>query len=286
MASHRRSRSLSTPSEGEIIETGSELKATASQPPLNGTSVDRPPRASAPRSPASRGSRSPRRRNSWTRSRSRSPSRSPYRENRDRGYKRRRDDEYENSRYESSRYGSRYDDRQDRGPSRRPNKPYHDYDREETYGDGLRYTDDYDQRQDKRQRTRNRSPYRDPRKQKKYDEPDSNAHSTDRSGHGTSSGQIVGERKTSAGSRDSKLGAETQSTQVQQALPSRVHFADEYVLRYVHLRNLGLIKTIVSTLLPQTLQRNRSLLSRLTKLLPWRHVGNVVRPLGRSIEPR
>ncbi|KAJ5539890.1 hypothetical protein N7513_008222 [Penicillium frequentans] len=226
MASHRRSRSPSTPSEGEIIETGSELKATASQTPLNGTSVDRPPRASAPRSPASRGSRSPRRRNSWTRSRSRSPSRSPYRENRDRGYKRRRDDEYESSRYESSRYGSRYDDRQDRGPSRRPNKPYHDYDREETYGDGLRYTDEYDQRQDKRQRTRNRSPYRDPRKQKRYDEPDSNAHPADRNGRGPSSGQVVGEGKTPAGSRDSKLGAETQSTQVQQALSSRVHFAD------------------------------------------------------------
>ncbi|KAJ6093108.1 serine/threonine protein kinase [Penicillium sp. IBT 16267x] len=227
MASHQRSRSLSTPSEGEIIETGSELKATASKPPFNGTSVDPPPRASAPRSPASRGSRSPRRRNSWTRSRSRSPSRSPYRENRDRGYKRRRDDEYESSRYESSRYGSRYDDRQDRGPSRRPNKPYHDYDREETYGDGLRYTDDYDQRQDKRQRTRNRSPYRDPRKQKQYDEPDSNAHPADRNRRGPSLGQVVGEGKTPAGSRDSKLSAETQSTQVQQAFPSRVHFADD-----------------------------------------------------------
>jgi hypothetical protein len=41
----------------------------------------------------------------------------------------------------------------------------------------------------------------------------------------------VGERQTLAGSRDSKLGAETQSTQVQQAIPSRVHFADEYVPR-------------------------------------------------------
>ncbi|KAF7164091.1 hypothetical protein CNMCM5623_008810 [Aspergillus felis] len=37
----RRSRSPSTPSEGEIIESGSETKATTSQLPLNGTSVDR-----------------------------------------------------------------------------------------------------------------------------------------------------------------------------------------------------------------------------------------------------
>ncbi|KAJ5918920.1 Serine/threonine protein kinase (Prp4) [Penicillium verhagenii] len=234
MASHRRSRSLSTPSEGEIVETGSELKATASKPPLNGTSVDRPPRASAPRSPAPRrGSRSPHRRNSWNRSRSRSPSRSPYRDNRDSGYKRRRDDDYDehesrNARYEPSRrHGTRYDDRQDRGPSHRPNKPYHDYDREETYGGGLRYEDDHDQRQDKRQRTRNRSPYRDPRKQKQYDESDSAAHLSDRNGRGSTPGQVVGERKTPAGSRNSKLGAETQPNQVQQVLPSRVHFAKD-----------------------------------------------------------
>ncbi|KAF4267371.1 hypothetical protein CNMCM8812_002338 [Aspergillus fumigatus] len=37
----RRSRSPWTPSEGEIIESGSETKATTSQLPLNGTSVDR-----------------------------------------------------------------------------------------------------------------------------------------------------------------------------------------------------------------------------------------------------
>ncbi|KAJ5648262.1 hypothetical protein N7490_004634 [Penicillium lividum] len=228
MASHQRSRSPSTLSEGEIVETGSELKATASQPPLNGTSVDRPPRASTPSAPRSR---SPRRRRSWTRSRSRSLSRSPYRENRDRGYKRRRDDDYDehesrNARYEPARrYGSRYDDRQDRESSNRHTKAYHDYDREEPYGGGLRYTDDYDQRQDKRQRTRNRSPYRDPRKQKQYDEPDSNGNSADRKRQGPSSGQVVGEGKTPAGSRNSKLGAETQSNQVQQALPSRVHFA-------------------------------------------------------------
>ncbi|KAF4158242.1 hypothetical protein CNMCM6069_004442 [Aspergillus lentulus] len=41
----RRSRSPSTPSEGEIIESGSETKATTSQLPLNGTSVDRQTRA-------------------------------------------------------------------------------------------------------------------------------------------------------------------------------------------------------------------------------------------------
>ncbi|KAJ6021317.1 hypothetical protein N7540_006821 [Penicillium herquei] len=239
MSSKQRSRSLSTPSEGEIIESGSELKATASQSPLNGTSVDRPPRdsaSSAPRSPAfRRGSRSPRRRKSWTRSRSRSRSlsRSPYRDNRDRGYKRRLDndyDEYESrhSRYESSRrYGSRYDDRNDRSAPRRPNKPYHDYDKEESYGGGLRYTDDYDRRRDKRQRTHSRSPYREVRKQKQYDEPDSNVHPTDSKKYGPSSNQVVSEGKTPTVSSDSKLGAETKSNQVQQDSPARVHFADD-----------------------------------------------------------
>lgn len=241
MASHR-SRSLSTPSEGEIIESGSELKATASKPPLNGTSVDRPPRAStsAPRSPASlRGSRSPRRRRSWTRSRSRTQSRSPYRDSR--GYKRRRDEEYDEyesrySRHEPSRrYGSRYDDRRhDRGaPSRRP-KSYYDYDREESYGGGLRYTDDYDGRRDKRPRTRSRSPYREVRRPKQYEETGSRAGGDvppagakrRRSSHE----HAVSERgKVSTGAQDSKLGAETEKNQVQQALPTRAHVTDEYV---------------------------------------------------------
>lgn len=242
MASNQRSRSLSTPSEGEIIESGSELKATSSQSPLNDTSIDRRPRdRTAPRSSAvRRGSRSPRRRKSWTRSLSRSRSRSPYRENRDRGNKRRRDDDYDhhesrNSRYESSRrYGSRYDDRDDRSAPRRSAKSYYDYDKEETYGGGLRYTDDYDRRREKRHRTRSRSPYREVRKPKQYDEPVPDVRPSESKKDKNPAGEIVNEGKTPAGSSDSKLVAETKSTQVQQDLRTRVHFADEYVVYNVH----------------------------------------------------
>lgn len=55
----------------------------------------------------------------------------------------------------------------------------------------------------------------------------------------------MGEGKTPAGSRDSKLGAETRSTQVQQALPSRVHFADKYVTRCGRPKNDELMKSTV-----------------------------------------
>ncbi|KAJ5390664.1 Serine/threonine-protein kinase prp4 [Penicillium cataractarum] len=228
MASRNRSRSMSTPSEGEIIESGSEMKATASKPPLNGTSVDRPPRDST-----SSALRSPRRRRSWTRSRSRS--RSPYRDNR--SYKRRRDDEYDgqesrHGRQEPSRrFGSRYDDRlYDRNAPSRRQKSYYDYDREESYGGGLQYTDEYDRRRDKRPRTHSRSPYREVRKPKQYDDPNPSADGTrppvDR--RGSSTEQVVSERgKTPASARDSKLGAETRENQVQQALPKRARFSDE-----------------------------------------------------------
>ncbi|KAJ5155463.1 hypothetical protein N7492_008266 [Penicillium capsulatum] len=204
-----RTRSPSTPSEGEIIESGSELKASSSQPPLNGTSVDLPPELAPPL-------------------RRDLP-----------GYKRRRDDErgdYEDrhSRHEPSRrYGSRYDDRyHDRGASSRRPKSYYDYDREDTYGGGLRYTDDYDGRRDKRTRTRSRSPYREVRKPKQYDEPDLNAGGSRSSADGQrrrpSTGKVVSERgKHPRDSRYSKLGAETQKNQVQQALPTHAHVADE-----------------------------------------------------------
>lgn len=237
MASHHRSRSPSTPSEGEIIESGSETKATASKSPLNGISVDRPTRAStssAPRSPASRrGSKSPRRRRSWTRSRSRSRSRSRYSYRDSRGFKRSRDDDYDDydsrhPRYEPSRrFGSRHDDRyHDRGVPPRRLKSYYDLDREEGYGGGLRYSDDYDRRRDKRPRTRSRSPYREVRKPKQYDDPES----ADFNRRGPPSEQVVSEReKTGAGARDLKLGAESRENQVQQALPKRAHVSDEYV---------------------------------------------------------
>ncbi|KAJ5683860.1 uncharacterized protein N7477_000205 [Penicillium maclennaniae] len=218
MTSHRKSRSPSTPSEGEIIESGSEMKATASKPPLNGTSVD----PSSPSAPL-KGSGSPRRQRSWTRSRSRSGSRSPYRDSR--SSKRRRYDNYDQyesrpSRQEPSRrYGSRYDDRpEDRAAGSHRPRSYYDYDREESYGGGLSYTDDYDQRKEKRQRTRSRSPYRHGRKPKRYDDLDpseSSMSQADSKAHG-SSGIVVSEQgKTQAGAQDSKLGAETQKNQKQ-----------------------------------------------------------------------
>ncbi|KAJ5493176.1 Serine/threonine-protein kinase prp4 [Penicillium diatomitis] len=241
MASRDHSRSPSTLSEGEIIESGSEMKATTSKPPLNGTSVDRPPRdssSSARRSPGSlRGSKSPRRRRSWTRSRSRSRSRSPYRDSK--GSKRRRDDNYDGPhdrrpRHEPSsrRYGSRYDDRpHDRNAPPRRLKSYHDYDREDNYGESLQYTDDYDRRREKQPRTRSRSPYRDVRKPKQYDDPMPSAGGARTAGDTrwrSTTDQVVSERgKTPTGTREPVVGAETHKTQVQQVPPRRAHFADD-----------------------------------------------------------
>ncbi|CAI7619629.1 unnamed protein product [Penicillium glandicola] len=251
--SHPRSRSPSVPSEGEIVESGPETKATASEPPLNGTTVDRPIRASpssAPRSPASlNGTRSPLRPRSRTRSLSRSRSRSPYRENKTQ--KRSHDDpsdsydgaydrrpRHEPSRSYRSRYDeSRYDDRRrDRPvPNRRPNS-YYDYDREETHGETLRYSDDYDRQdrhKDKRRRTRSRSPYREPRKPKQYsgDELDSsvvNARSSADTGRRLPTEQLVRERgKASVVAPDLKLGAEKQKNQVQASSNLQAHVADE-----------------------------------------------------------
>ncbi|PKY08167.1 kinase-like protein [Aspergillus campestris IBT 28561] len=221
----RRSRSPSSPSEGEIIESGSETKATTSQFPLNGSSVDRPTRVSitspAPRSrsPASV-SRSPRRRRSRTRSRSRS--RSPYRDYR--GYKRRRDDDYDDRR-PPRRAGGRHDDHRfyDRGHSRRqPPRSYHDYDREEDHVGGLRYSDDHDRRREKRARTGSRSPYREVRKPKQYsgDEWDSHRGETvaSRDTRRTSTEQLVSERgSTPIVARESKQVTETKKNQVQHA---------------------------------------------------------------------
>ncbi|KAG0155088.1 hypothetical protein PDIDSM_661 [Penicillium digitatum] len=248
--SHPRSRSPSVPSEGEIVESGPETKATASKSPLNGTSVDRPTRASpssASRSPASlKGTRSPLRQRSRTRSLSRSRSRSPYRENKT--HKRNHDDipeSYDGSydrrpRYEPPRhYRSRYDDRRRDRPTsnRRPNS-YYDYDREETHGETLRYSDDYDRHdrhKDKRQRTRSRSrsPYRESRRPKQYsgDEFDSNvvnARSLADTARRLPTEQLVRERgKAPVVAQDLKLGAEKQKNQVQASFYLQAHVADE-----------------------------------------------------------
>ncbi|KAJ5950712.1 Serine/threonine protein kinase (Prp4) [Penicillium vulpinum] len=253
--SHPRSRSPSVPSEGEIIESGPETKATASNPPLNGTSVDRPIRASpssasrSPISPASlKGTRSPPRLRSPTRSLSRSRSRSPYRENRsqkrshadlpesyDGSYDRRPRHEH------PPRYRSRYDDRRRDRPAsnRRPNS-YYDYVREKTHPEALRYSDDYDRHdrhKDKRQRTRSRSrsrsPYRESRKSKQYsgDELDSNVANARPSvdiGRRLPTEQLVRERgKASIAAPDLKLGAEKQKTQVQASSDLQAHVTDE-----------------------------------------------------------
>ncbi|KAH8695319.1 kinase-like domain-containing protein [Talaromyces proteolyticus] len=168
----RRSRSRSTPSEGEIVESGSETKATTSQNSVNDSIVNRRTRLSpscSPRSSSSVGARSPP--PSRRRSRSRSRTRSPYR----RGEKRRRYDDYDDERYyrqgsHHQRYDSRSSDYDRRYDGRRL-RTYHDYDRDDGYSGGLRYTDDYDRR-DKRQKTRSRSPIHDTRKPKKYDDSD------------------------------------------------------------------------------------------------------------------
>ncbi|KAJ5104056.1 U4/U6 small nuclear ribonucleoprotein prp4 [Penicillium argentinense] len=227
--SHHRSRSASTPSEGEIIESGSETKATASQSPFHDTRVDRPLRDSA--------TSVPRRQSSWTRSRSRS--RSPYRNSG--SYKRRRNDEYDDyedrsSRYVPSRYnGSRYDHRHhdyDRGaPPRRP-KSYYDYDRGENYSGGLQYTDDYERRSDKRQRTRSKSPYREVRKPKTYDEPVSQTSGigarADAERRNPSSEKVMKEHgKPPTGVQDSKFSVVTREDKTPQNPPMRAHIADE-----------------------------------------------------------
>jgi serine/threonine-protein kinase PRP4 len=150
----RRSRSPSTPSEGEIVESGSETKATTSQTSVIDTNVNRHARLSpsfSPRSPPS-------------------GARSPYR----RGEKRRRydyDDDDRSYSHSSHRYESRSD--HDRRYDSRRHRTYRDYDRDDSYSGALRYTDDYDRR-DKRQKTRSRSPFQDVRKPKKYDDTDGN----------------------------------------------------------------------------------------------------------------
>lgn len=220
----RRSRSPSTPSEGEIIESGSETKATTSQTPLNGTKIDRPTRArssSASRSPASLSSRSPAR---LRRSRSRTRSRSPRRDYR--GSKRRRNDDYGDRRYrhESRRPAYGYDGSYDHRPDYGRHRSYYDYDRENGYGGTLHYSDDYDRRRDKRPRTRSRSPFREVRRPRKYSGDESNTTTEGRSVPRNarrgrpSTEQLVSERgDIPVAAQASRQDAETRENQVQGA---------------------------------------------------------------------
>lgn len=309
MASYR-SKSPSTPSEGEIIESGSETKATTFKTSLNGTSVDRHTRAStssAPRSrsPASLSSRSPRRRRSRTRTRSRSSrsrSRSPYRSYR--GYKRRREDDYHDDRRYSrqeppprQRAGQRYDDRYyDRGQPHRRSNSYYDYDREEGYGGGLKYTDDYDRREEKRVRTRSRSPYRESyhevRKPKQYsgDEWNESAGSRDFEikGRRSSTEQLVSERgRIPTVAQVSKQDAETRENQMQQQTSdtnSRV--VDRYVLIFSFRLVSRSLTNLVRPLNQYKKRRNSSLLRQSMKQLSWKLAGNDVRLLERNTRVR
>ncbi|OJJ00416.1 hypothetical protein ASPVEDRAFT_129054 [Aspergillus versicolor CBS 583.65] len=238
MAPHR-SRSASTASEGEIIESGSETKATTSQFPLNGSSVDRPTRV---RNSSASVTKSPRRQRSRTRTRSRS--RSPYRDYR--GYKRRRDDDYDyDYSYDDDRRSGRTPPRRadyrrdgDRGYSQRQPRSYYDYDREENQIADLRYGDDYDQRREKRVRTRSRSPYREVRKRKQYsgDEWDSQRYqredsvASQKNRRSSTTEQSVSERgKPPAVARHSRKDAETQKNQVQAASTAATSNGDDRV---------------------------------------------------------
>lgn len=146
------SRSSSTPSEGEIVESDSE-KATTRSVNVRSTSVDRPSRklASISRSPSP--IQSPRPYKSRTRSRS------PYRE--PRGAKRPHEDDTHQdlTKHDPRRFKVRYEDRpfEDR---RRPHKAYEDLDRTGGPGPRLRYDDHRASARfrDQRRRTRSRSP--------------------------------------------------------------------------------------------------------------------------------
>lgn len=146
------SRSSSTPSEGEIVESGSE-KATTRSVNVPNTNVDRPFRkhASISRSPSP--IQSPRYHRSRTRSRS------PYRE--PRGAKRVYEDEVhrDHTRDDPRRFKIRYEGRpfEDR---RRPHGLYEDLDRSGVAGPRLRYDEHRTNARprDKRRRTRSRSP--------------------------------------------------------------------------------------------------------------------------------
>ncbi|KAI1938177.1 U4/U6 small nuclear ribonucleoprotein prp4 [Ophidiomyces ophidiicola] len=218
----RLSRASSTPSEGEIIESGSDTKATTSQTSLNGIIVDRNIRNDA-HSPKSSGSVGKSSRREVSRSRS------PYRSSR--GEKRRRDDyEYDRGSRRTT-LASRYDDKyHSKSDSRRNRRSYYDHDRSDSYDrHRLSYNDDYDRRSEKRPRTRSRSPYYESRKQKRYaDDHDRRIEGQgppsgpaegrlNREGRRLSSEQSVSERgKPSISAQTSRQETEHRGTQMQQ----------------------------------------------------------------------
>ncbi len=155
-----RSRSPSTPSEGEIVESDSE-KATTSLPSVNGTNVDRHSRIHVSVSKSPEPADSPPRRYQ-SRTRSRSPYREPRRE------KRRFADDHHSDRGQSDprRFKVHYEETL---PSSRDRSrvSYADLDKGKSGDLSLRY-DDRDtasRYRDKRQKTRSKSPPRPSRRQ-------------------------------------------------------------------------------------------------------------------------
>lgn len=144
-----------SPSEGEIVESGSE-KASKSLPSVHDTSVDRTSRkrTSISRSPSLSHSPPPRRRAY------RSRSRSPYRESR-RSKRRRNDDHYADRRERDDPRSLRvhYDERRYQGSSN-PRNSYRDSDDGPSSGVKMRHDDrSYASRpREKRTRTMSRSP--------------------------------------------------------------------------------------------------------------------------------
>ena len=141
------SRSSSTPSEGEIIESDSE-KATTRNVDIRSTSVDRHFRKPAPVSQSPSPIQSPQFH------RSRSHSRSPYRE--PRGAKRSYDDDepHDRRRNDPRQFKVHFEGK------RRAHNAYEDLDRSDRSGLKLRYDDrsGSGRPRDKRRRTRSRSP--------------------------------------------------------------------------------------------------------------------------------
>lgn len=144
----------STPSEGEIVESGSE-KATTSLHTVTDNNVNPQSRhrASVSRSPSL--IRSPVQSPKSFRSRTRS--RSPYRE--PRGEKRPRGDDHYNDRprEDTRRFKVRYEDRP--GNDRRNTYKAYDLDRSNGSDSRLSYDDRYEHTGSKRHRIRSRSPY-------------------------------------------------------------------------------------------------------------------------------
>ena len=221
------SRSPSTPSEGEIVESDSE-KATTSLPSANGTNVDRHSRKRPSVSPSPSPYRSPRR------YRSRSRSRSPYRERR--GTKRPRDEDHYSDRNRSDprQFKVHYEGRA-RDDQRKLSRSYRDLDRDEAANPRLRYEDRHStgHSRDRRPRTRSRSPVVDSRRRQETDRLVDRRKDTrlderarrDRNDHGyaESSGRLSREQSVSdrglapVATARTNLEAETQKNQKQQS---------------------------------------------------------------------